>query len=88
MAMQVGELGRDSRSSHWRTPAVIILCGCAIGTKRYILSTVYFTRALATLAFISFPITPFSAIAFGAILGLTDRGEAGRTSGCAAGLIG
>ncbi|MDX3967689.1 MAG: MFS transporter [Bradyrhizobium sp.] len=39
--------------------------------KRYILSTIYFTRALATLAFIAFPITPFSAIAFGAISGLT-----------------
>jgi MFS family permease len=39
--------------------------------KRYILSTIYFTRALATVAFISFPITAFSAIAFGAISGLT-----------------
>ena len=39
--------------------------------KRYILSTIYFTRALATVAFISFPITPFSAILFGAISGLT-----------------
>src|SRR4051794_37237232 len=39
--------------------------------KRYILSTIYLTRALATLAFISFPITPFSAIAFGAVSGLT-----------------
>jgi MFS family permease len=39
--------------------------------KRYILSTIYFTRALATLAFISFPVTPFSAIAFGAVSGLT-----------------
>jgi MFS family permease len=39
--------------------------------KRYILSVIYFTRALATVAFISFPITPFSAIAFGAISGLT-----------------
>src|SRR3954463_6957917 len=39
--------------------------------KRYILSTIYFTRALATFAFISFPITPFSAIAFGAVSGLT-----------------
>ena len=28
-------------------------------------------RAVATLAFISFPITPFSAIAFGAVSGLT-----------------
>jgi MFS family permease len=39
--------------------------------KRYILSTIYFTRALATVLFISFPITAFSAIAFGAISGLT-----------------
>jgi MFS family permease len=39
--------------------------------KRYILSAIYFTRALSILAFISFPITTFSAIAFGAISGLT-----------------
>ena len=39
--------------------------------KRYILSAIYFTRALATIAFISIPITPLSAIAFGAISGLT-----------------
>ncbi|MGH6742611.1 MAG: MFS transporter, partial [Bradyrhizobium sp.] len=38
--------------------------------KRYILSAIYFTRALATVAFISFPITPVSAIAFGAVSGL------------------
>src|SRR5438270_8636938 len=39
--------------------------------KRYILSVIYFTRALAIVAFISFPITTFSAVAFGAISGLT-----------------
>jgi MFS family permease len=39
--------------------------------KRYILSAIYFTRALATVTFISFPITPTSAILFGAISGLT-----------------
>jgi MFS family permease len=39
--------------------------------KRYILSTIYFTRAVATLIFISLPVTPVSAIAFGAISGLT-----------------
>src|SRR5215468_10708491 len=39
--------------------------------KRYILSAIYFTRALSILVFISFPITAFSAIAFGAISGLT-----------------
>jgi MFS family permease len=39
--------------------------------KRYILSAIYFTRALSILVFISFPITTFSAVAFGAISGLT-----------------
>src|ERR1044072_2465405 len=39
--------------------------------KRYILSAIYFTRALSILVFISFPITTFSALAFGAISGLT-----------------
>jgi len=38
--------------------------------KRYILSVIYFVRALATIAFISFPVTPFSAISFGAVSGL------------------
>jgi MFS family permease len=39
--------------------------------KRYILSIIYFTRALSIVIFISFPITTFSAIAFGVITGLT-----------------
>ncbi len=39
--------------------------------KRYILSAIYFTRAMSIMAFISFPITTFSAIVFGAITGLT-----------------
>ncbi len=39
--------------------------------KRYILSAIYLTRALSIVVFISFPITTFSAIAFGAISGLT-----------------
>jgi MFS family permease len=38
--------------------------------KRYILSVIYFIRALAILAFISFPVTPLSAIVFGAVMGL------------------
>jgi MFS family permease len=37
--------------------------------RRYILAIIYFGRALAILAFISFPITPFSAIVFGAAMG-------------------
>jgi len=39
--------------------------------KRYILSVIYLTRAISIVAFISFPITAFSAILFGAITGLT-----------------
>ena len=39
--------------------------------KRYILSAIYLTRALSIVAFISFPVTTFSAIMFGAITGLT-----------------
>jgi MFS family permease len=39
--------------------------------KRYILSSIYFVRAMSIIAFISFPITTFSAIAFGVITGLT-----------------
>jgi MFS family permease len=38
--------------------------------KRYLLSTIYFIRAAAILAFISFPVTPFTCIAFGAVMGL------------------
>jgi MFS family permease len=39
--------------------------------KRYILSTIYFTRAMATVAFILLPMTTFSALGFGVISGLT-----------------
>ena len=38
--------------------------------KRYLLSIIYLLRALAILAFIIFPISAFSAIAFGAFMGL------------------
>src|SRR4051794_24236793 len=39
--------------------------------KRYILAFIYFTRAMATVAFILLPMTTFSALAFGVISGLT-----------------
>jgi MFS family permease len=39
--------------------------------KRYILSAIYFVRAMTIVAFISLPITTFSAIAFGVSTGLT-----------------
>jgi MFS family permease len=38
---------------------------------RFILSAIYATRALSILAFISFPITPASAVAFGIVTGIT-----------------
>ncbi|MFY9626282.1 MAG: MFS transporter [Rhodoplanes sp.] len=38
--------------------------------KRYILAIIYFIRAIAVLAFISFPVTPVSALVFGAVIGL------------------
>jgi MFS family permease len=37
--------------------------------KRYILAVIYFLRAVAILAFISFPVTPVTAILFGASMG-------------------
>ena len=37
--------------------------------KRYILSIIYFSRALAVLVFIMLPITPLSSILFGAAIG-------------------
>ena len=39
--------------------------------KRYILSGIYFVRALSIVIFISFPMTTFSAIVFGIVTGLT-----------------
>ena len=38
--------------------------------KRYLLSIIYFTRAAAILAFISFPVTPVTCLIFGAVMGL------------------
>jgi MFS family permease len=38
--------------------------------KRYLLSIIYFSRAAAIFAFISFPVTPVTCIAFGATMGL------------------
>ena len=38
--------------------------------KRYLLSVIYFARAAAILAFIAFPLTPSTCIAFGATMGL------------------
>jgi MFS family permease len=56
--------------------------------KRYILSTIYFIRAVSIIAFISLPITPASAILFGAVTGLTWLSTVPPTSGLIAVMFG
>jgi MFS family permease len=56
--------------------------------KRYILSIIYFGRALAILAFISFPVTPLSSILFGAAMGLFWLSTVAPTNGIIALLFG
>jgi MFS family permease len=55
---------------------------------RYILSVIYLIRALAVLAFISFPVTPASAIAFGAVMGLMWLSTVPPTNGLIAMMFG
>src|SRR5438445_10385542 len=56
--------------------------------KRYILSAIYFLRAMSIIAFISFPITTFSAIMFGAASGLTWLSTVPPTSALVAQMFG
>jgi MFS family permease len=56
--------------------------------KRYILSAIYFTRAMAILAFISFPVTAFSSLAFGAVIGFLWLSTVAPTSGLIALMFG
>jgi MFS family permease len=56
--------------------------------KRYMLSFIYFVRAIDILAFISFPVTPFSCIAFGAIMGLMWLSTVPPTNGIIAVMFG
>jgi MFS family permease len=56
--------------------------------KRYLLSFIYTTRAVAILAFISFPTTPFTCIAFGAVMGLMWLSTVPATSGIIAVMFG
>src|ERR1700681_3733724 len=56
--------------------------------KRYILSTIYCIRAVSIVAFISLPITPASAILFGAVTGLTWLSTVPPTSGLIALMFG
>jgi MFS family permease len=56
--------------------------------KRYILSAIYFGRALAILAFIVFPVTPLSAIMFGASMGFLWLSTVAPTNGIIALMFG
>ena len=56
--------------------------------KRYILSAIYFIRAVSIIAFISLPVTPASAILFGAVTGLTWLSTVPPTSGLIALMFG
>ena len=56
--------------------------------KRYLLSFIYFMRAAIILAFISFPVTPFSCIAFGASMGLMWLSTVPLTNGLVALMFG
>jgi MFS family permease len=56
--------------------------------KRYILSIIYFSRALAVLAFITFPVTPLSALLFGAAIGFLWLSTVAPTNGIIALIFG
>jgi MFS family permease len=56
--------------------------------KRFLLSFIYFSRAVAILAFISFPVTPFTCVAFGAAMGLMWLSTVPATNGIIAVMFG
>ncbi len=61
---------------------------CNFVPKRYLLSFNYFVRAVAIFAFISFPVTPFSAIAFAVVMGLVWLSVVPPTNGIIAVMFG
>jgi len=56
--------------------------------KRYLLSIIYFGRALAVLVFILLPVTPASSIIFGAVMGLLWLSTVAPTNGIIALMFG
>jgi MFS family permease len=56
--------------------------------KRYLLSIIYFGRAAAILAFISFPVTPVTCLLFGATMGLMWLSTVPPTNGIIAVMFG
>lgn len=57
-------------------------------TKKYVLSVLYFTRAVAFAAFISLPVTPLSVYVFSATIGFLWLGTVPVTSGLIAHIFG
>jgi len=57
-------------------------------TKKYLLSTLYLTRAVAIAVFIALPITPWSVYLFGAVIGFLWLGTVPLTSGVIAQIFG
>ena len=57
-------------------------------TKKYLLSTLYFTRAVAIAIFIATPITPWTVYLFGAVIGFLWLGTVPLTSGVIAQIFG
>jgi MFS family permease len=55
---------------------------------RYLLSIIYLARSLAVVAFITLPITPLSAVAFGAVMGLLWLSTVPPTNGLVALMFG
>jgi MFS family permease len=56
--------------------------------KRYILAVIYFGRAAAVLAFITFPVTAVSSLVFGAVMGLLWLSTVAPTNGIIALMFG
>lgn len=61
---------------------------CDLMPRRYLLSIIYTTRAAAILAFISFPVTPVTCIAFGAVIGVVWLSAVPPTNGIIALMFG
>ena len=57
-------------------------------TKKYLLSALYLTRAVAIAVFIALPLTPWSVYAFGAVIGFLWLGTVPLTSGVIAQIFG
>lgn len=61
---------------------------CDLMPRRYLLSVIYITRAAAILAFITFPVTPVTCIAFGATIGMVWLSAVPPTNGIIAIMFG